>query len=60
MPAFRLLYTTPRTNHEHTEAIEWITDGSWDADKTRQAFHRCFPDAALIQCREIDPCPFGY
>lgn len=56
MPVFRLLYTTPRTDHGITETLEWVTETGWDADRTRQCFHERYPDAALVQCREVSPC----
>ena len=56
MPAFRILYTTARTDHAITEAIEWVTPGNYDRERARRAFEREFPGAAVIQCRELESC----
>jgi len=59
MPVFRLEYTTARTDHAISEYIEWVTDGSWDADRTRNCFHQRYPDAGGSSCTELDPCPYS-
>lgn len=53
MPAFRILYTTANTDHAITTTLEWVTDGSWDADRTRREFQERHPDAAIVQLREV-------
>lgn len=56
MPIFRILYTNDRTGHAITETIEWVTDGSWDQDRTRQEFQQRHPGTAIVQLREIECC----
>ncbi len=53
MPVFRIVYTTARTNHAITETLEWVTDGSWSADRTRREFTERHPDTALLQLHEV-------
>ena len=55
MPLFTLSYTTAQSNYEKVESLEWVTDGDWDANRTKEAFYRRYPDAVLLYCKETAP-----
>ncbi len=52
MPVFRITYAS---SHDTTEAIEWVTDRDWDAERTLRKFEERHPGAAVIHCQELWP-----
>jgi len=54
MPVFFIQYTKSQTNHETSYELEWITEADWDPTRTRQHFHKQFPDASITRFFEVE------
>lgn len=56
MPVFHIAYTTTRTDHAVSDSVEWVTESSWDAQRTRQCFEARHPDASVLHIEEVETC----